>query len=145
MPATPTWEEAFHVIFLSLVEPSLPRDRPLVLLDYPSSIPTTAKGKTGTPFSERWELYAKGIEIANCYTEETNPAEIRRYLRAEEDRKRESRVRHPTDKGFAGIFDTGFPTCAGVALGLDRLEMVMSGKTSLEGVILFPLSDRVKP
>ncbi len=145
MPSDPTWEEAFHVVFLSLVEPMLPRDRPLVLLDYPALIPTTARRVKGTPFAERWELYVKGIEIANCYTEETDPAEIRSFLRSEEARKRESRVPHPVDRGFAGLFEKGFPPCAGVALGLDRLEMVLSGETSLEGVILFPFSSIVEP
>jgi lysyl-tRNA synthetase class 2 len=140
MPENPTWEEAFHVIFLSLVEPSLPADRPLVLLDYPAAIPTTAKRKAGTPFAERWELYVKGVEIANCYTEETDLEETLRFLRAEEERKRECRVPHPTDHGFSRLFEKPFPRCAGVALGLDRLEMVMNSETSLEGVILFPLS-----
>jgi lysyl-tRNA synthetase class 2 len=140
MPVNPTWEEAFHIVFLSIVEPVLPRDRPLVLLDYPAMIPTTAKRRKGTPFAERWELYVKGVEIANCYTEETDPEEIRGFLRSEETRKKECRVSHPTDRGFAELFKRGFPPCAGVALGLDRLEMVMSGETSLEGVILFPLS-----
>jgi len=138
MPSDPTWEEAFHVIFLSLVEPVLPRDKPLVLLDYPALIPTTARHGKGTLFAERWELYVKGIEIANCYTEETDPAEIRSFLLSEQSRKRDSRVRHPVDQGFAELFEKGFPPCAGVALGLDRLEMVLSGETSLEGVILFP-------
>jgi lysyl-tRNA synthetase class 2 len=140
MPEDPTWEEAFHVIFLSVVEPDLPRERPLVLLDYPALIPTTARRKAATPFSERWELYINGVEIANCYTEETDPAAIRRFLRGEEARKKRSLVSHPTDEGFAAVFDKGFPACAGVALGLERLEMVLSAKSSLEGVILFPLS-----
>jgi lysyl-tRNA synthetase class 2 len=140
MPESPTWEEAFHVIFLSRVEPDLPMDKPLVLLDYPASIPTTARGKPGTPYAERWELYLKGVEIANCYSEETDPQKIRSFLRNEEERKRDCRVPHPTDGGFAALFDRGFPPCAGVALGVDRLEMVLRGESSLEGVILFPFS-----
>ncbi len=140
MPAAPTWEEAFHVVFLSVVEPALPRDRPLVLMDYPAQIPTTAKRKAGTPYYERWELYVGGVEIANCYTEETDPAAMREFLRSEEIRKRVCRVSHPTDSGFRELFEKGFPPCAGVALGLDRLEMLLRGEASLEGVILFPLS-----
>ena len=47
-----TWEQAFHIAFLTLVEPELPVDRPLVLSDYPSQIPTTARRRTGTPWAE---------------------------------------------------------------------------------------------
>ncbi len=141
MPHAPSWEEAFHVIFLSLVEPELPRDRPLVLMDYPLQIPTTAKRKTGTPYAERWELYIQGVEIANCYSEETDPQRMEAFLHAEDQRKKTARVTHPVDTGFGEIFRSGFPACAGAALGADRLEMVLTSGTSLEGVILFPLSD----
>jgi lysyl-tRNA synthetase class 2 len=140
MPRDPTWEEAYHVIFLSVVEPSLPRGKPLILMDYPAEIPTTARRAGEAPFYERWELYIDGVEIANCYSEETDPVEIRSFLQKEERRKDGCVTPHPTDNGFAAIFDTGFPACAGVALGLDRLEMVLHGQKSLEGVILFPFS-----
>jgi lysyl-tRNA synthetase class 2 len=140
MPRDPTWEEAFHVIFLGVVEPALPSSKPVVLLDYPAQIPTTAKRKGRTPYSERWELYMGGVEIANCYTEETDPREVRRFLRHEEKRKAACRVPHPTDRGFEECFTGGFPGCAGVALGVDRLEMAMRGEESLKGVILFPIS-----
>jgi elongation factor P--(R)-beta-lysine ligase len=140
MPREPTWEEAFHVIFLSVVEPRLPTERPLALTDYPAEIPTTAKTREGSPWAERWELYARGVEIANCYTEETDHRRTRAFLRREEERKRGCRVPHPTDEGFASLFDRGFPASAGVALGVDRLEMVMTGSAMLEGVILFPFS-----
>ncbi len=144
MPREATWEEAFHVIFLSLVEPRLPRERPLVLMDYPAAIPTTAKTRGDGFFAERWELYVHGVEIANCYSEETDPARVRAFLRGEEERKKAAKVPHPTDAGFAELFDRGFPAAAGVALGVDRLEMVMSGASFLEGVILFPFSAIVR-
>lgn len=145
MPNEPTWEEAFHFIFLSVVEPNLAQDRPLVLIDYPAQIPTTARKKPGTPYAERWELYINGVEIANCYSEETDPEEIRRFLRGEEERKARCRVPHPTDLGFAQLFGVGFPQCAGVALGVDRLRMVFSGARSLGatdgGLSMFAISD----
>jgi elongation factor P--(R)-beta-lysine ligase len=141
MPPEPTWEEAFHVIFLSRVETELPQDRPLVLMDYPAAIPTTARAARGSRTCERWELYIRGVEIANCYTEETDPVRIQEFLRGEQERKAEAAlVPHPTDEGFGALFQQGFPPSAGVALGVDRLEMVMRGETSLEGVILFPFS-----
>jgi elongation factor P--(R)-beta-lysine ligase len=140
MPADLTWEQAFHIVFLSLVEPGMPRDRPVVLMDYPWQIPTTARRLAGTPWAERWELYVDGVEIANCYTEETDPVALEELLREEESRKGSCRVQHRVDHGLANVFGTGFPACSGAALGVDRLQMVFEGKKSLEGVILFPFS-----
>jgi lysyl-tRNA synthetase class 2 len=140
MPDSPTWEEAFHVVFLTLVEPRLPREKPLVLFDYPALVPTTARRRPGTPWSERWELYVDGVEIANCYTEETDAGVLRSFVRHEEERRRGCRTAHRTDPDFAGLFPPGFPECSGAALGVDRLEMVFAGEKSLEGVILFPFS-----
>ncbi len=140
MPADPTWEEAFHIAFLTLVEPSLPRSRPLVLTDYPAQVPTTARRTPGTPWAERWELFIDGVEIANCYTEETDPQALSALIKEESERKKACRVPHRIDEGLAGVFPAGFPLCSGVALGVDRLEMVFNGDASLQGVILFPFS-----
>jgi elongation factor P--(R)-beta-lysine ligase len=140
MPESPTWEEAFHIVFLTLVEPALPRDKPLVLLDYPALVPTTARRLQGTPWSQRWELYVDGVEIANCYTEETEAAALGPLLAHEEERRMGCRTSHAADRDFAGLFPPGFPACSGAAVGVDRLEMVFQGEKSLEGVILFPFS-----
>ena len=56
-----------------------------------------------------------------------------------------SRVTHRIDRAQAGLFPPGFPTCSGVALGVDRAEMVFRGEKSLEGVILFPFSAILPP
>jgi lysyl-tRNA synthetase class 2 len=144
VPAGCTWEEAFHIVFLTSVEPALPQDRPLVLMDYPALVPTTARRSTGTPWAERWELFIDGVEIANCYTEETDSRALEAFLRDEQDRKKKCRVQHLTDAGLASAFPRGFPTVSGTALGVDRLEMVFSGEKSLEGVINFPFSDIVR-
>ena len=140
IPDDATWEEAFHIAFLTLVEPELPREHPLVLMDYPALIPTTARRMPGTPWSERWELYVDGVEIANCYTEETDAGALRELVRNEETRKKGCRVQHRIDRGLADVFPPDMPVCSGAAMGVDRLEMVFRGETSLEGVILFPFS-----
>lgn len=142
VPITPdaTWEEAFHILFLTLVEPSLPRGKPLALLDYPALIPTTARRKAATPWAERWELYVDGVEVANCYTEETDRGALEALIAAETERKRGCLVPHEIDTGLAGLFPPGFPTCTGTALGVDRLEMIFLNEASLEGVIVFPFS-----
>jgi lysyl-tRNA synthetase class 2 len=141
LPVGPTWEEAFHILFLTVVEPNLPRTKPLVLMDYPRQVPTTARQVAGAPWSERWELYVNGVEVANAYTEETDPDLLGALIAHEEQRKKGCRVPHESDRGLAHVFPRGFPECSGVALGLDRLEMLFHGEKSLKGVILFPVSD----
>ena len=140
---TDSWESVFHRIFLSHVEPRLPRERPLFLMDYPQKIPTLARRKKGTIYSERWELYISGIEIANCYTEETDPHRIGSIVRAEAIRKeRNCQVPHTVDYELSQCFgDRRIPECSGVALGLDRLLMVLMEANSLNGVVMFPISD----
>jgi len=140
LPESPTWEEAFHIIFLTLVEPFLPRGKPLALIDYPALIPTTARRKPGTPWAERWELYVDGVEIANCYTEETDSRALELLIDSEAKRKESCTVRHRVDRELAGIFPSGFPPCSGGAMGVDRLEMIFFNEQTLEGVIPFPFS-----
>ena len=135
--AEASWEECFNALFLQLVEPQLPMDAPLILYEYPKAVPTLARSVAGTPWSERWELYIRGVEIANCYTEESSPEVVRAYYRRES-------LRVPPgswDPSYPDLFANGFPDCSGVALGVDRLLMVLLGARELGGVIFFPFID----
>ena len=139
--ADETWEETFNRIFVAGVEPNLPVDTPLILYDYPAAVPTLAEGKRGTPWSERWELYIRGVETANCFTEKIDAAEVDRFFSEETARKENSSVAHRIDEEFRRLFRNGFPRCTGVALGVDRLCMALLDETNIGGVILFPFSD----
>jgi elongation factor P--(R)-beta-lysine ligase len=145
VPEECTWEEAFHIVFLTAVEPSLPRSRPLVLLDYPELVRTTARRIPKTPWAQRWELFVGGVEIANCYTEETDPQALASLLDEEQERKKKCRVQHRIDTGLVSAFPAGFPPVSGTALGVDRLEMIFLGKESLQEVMLFPFSAMADP
>lgn len=146
LPDAPeSWEETFNRIFLTFVEPSIPQDRPLVLCEYPAQIECLATKTSGRPYRRRWEMYAGGVEVANCYDEERDADTVRNYYRkayAELIRRRNSTetVIPDIDLSFADCFDVGFPQCSGVAMGMDRLLMLQLGKSSIEGVILFPFS-----
>jgi lysyl-tRNA synthetase class 2 len=135
----------YDLIFIHAVEPSLPRNRVTAILDYPAFVPCLAKkGKDGKTM-ERWELYAQGIELANCYSEETNPEAVRLYFEAEASEKEKSAlVRHGIDRDYWKNFlssknGKAYPACSGVALGVDRLIMALWGKSSIDAVLLFPL------
>ena len=131
-----TWEQVFNVIFLSLVEPHLPEDSPLVLTNYPARVACLAKRIPGTPWAERWELYAKGLELANCFTEETDPDTVRAFFLSENE-KTPPEKRHALAEYFPTLFSHGFPDCSGVALGVDRLIMALYGIKSIQEVIPF--------
>lgn len=141
-----TWEDLFQRIFLSHVEPGLPRDRPVFLTRYPAAVPTLARRIPGTPWADRWELYLGGIEIANCFGEETDPAVIQRFM------NHQAQEKHPDQSGTGPAcqppepWDPSFlqppallPPSSGVALGVDRLVMHLLGEDSLQRVISFSL------
>ncbi len=136
-----TWEELFNRIFLSRVELELPDDRPFVLYDYPKAIPTLAKSRGH--YAERWELYIRGAEIANCFSEETSEENLKRLFENEAQRKTNCVVPHRIDRELLRSFAGGFPDCSGVALGMDRLLMVLLGENSLDRVISFPFSELI--
>ena len=127
-------KDLFQKIFLGFVEPNLPVSRPVVLYDYPALIPTLARHKSGTPWAERWELYLAGVEIANCYTEETDPDVYEHYYRDQENRQ--ALVAHPGDWELVRIIrEKGFPLCSGTALGLDRLFMFLLNRKSIRDLL----------
>ena len=134
------WEDAFNIIFLSLVEPSLPPDRPLVLDEYPRGIECLAKDIPGKAYKERWELYVRGIEIANCFTELGDPAAVKTYFASQGMRKLTSLVPHRVDSDYPDIF-ADFPPCSGVAMGFDRLAMVLLGLSGIDEALNFPFAD----
>lgn len=144
------WEPLFNRFFLQFIEPRLPDHTPLILYNYPKRIGCLARSVPETPWAQRWELYLKGVELANCYTEETDPEMIKKYFREEAPLNgtgpdQTVRVPHRVDREYHRFFHPDFPDCSGTALGLDRLLMLLSGKTSLGGVILFPFSDIIAP
>ncbi|WP_041623743.1 amino acid--tRNA ligase-related protein [Spirochaeta thermophila] len=135
-------EDLFHRIFLTFVEPHLPVDRPLVLTHYPTLVPTLARPIPDTPWRERWELYAGGMELANCYTEETDPDRVEHFMEGELTRRGTPTPPPPPDFP-ATCTRIPHPT-SGVALGVDRLLMYITGEKDIRGVIFFPLSDNIE-
>jgi len=132
----------FDLIFIHAVEPELRRGRPVALLDYPAFVPCLARPGAGGRTVERWELYHGGIELANCFSEETDAERVRLFFESEAAAKEErALVRHRVDRlywrNFAG--SRPFPRCSGVAMGLDRLVMALLGKQAIDAVLPFPM------
>jgi len=138
--------ELYDLIFIHAVEPNLKLERPVAIIDYPAFVPCLAKkgsgGKTGGKTVERWELYVRGIELANCYSEETGAEEVRAFFESEKAAKEKNAlVPHKTDDDYWKLFSSKekpFPECSGAAMGLDRLIMVLTGRQTIDGVLPFP-------
>ena len=132
------WEDTFHRLFLTLVEPNLPFDQPLALLDYPWRVRTTACRKNSSPWAERWELYVQGLEIANVYTEEQDPLLCSLFLEEETRAMEAQGLRVKPDSRYPDIA-ANLPPCSGAALGVDRLVMVAAGARTIQEARLFCL------
>lgn len=129
----------FELDLVDKVEPYLPRDRAVVLIDYPAEAAALSRRKPDAPhLAERWELYLNGIEIANAYSELTDPEEQRRrFAEAARARAALGKPVYAMDEAFLAALEAGLPPCGGIALGIDRLVMVLAGATSLDAVIPF--------
>ena len=134
----------YDLIFIHVIEPKLEQFGPLVLFDYPAFVPCLAKkNKDGETF-QRWELYYKGIELANCFSEETDPKAIHDFFANEaKAREKTGRIKHKVDTDYWKMFEKnkGIPNFSGVALGLDRLIMTLCGFSTIDSILPFPLAD----
>lgn len=128
--------DRFDHDMVTLIEPALPRGRPLLLVDYPVQAAALARCRPGSPpVAERWELYAGGLELANAYGELTDAREQRRRFEVcAAGRRARGQEVYPLDEPFLQALERGLPPCAGVALGLDRVLMLLAGCTRIDDV-----------
>jgi lysyl-tRNA synthetase class 2 len=138
------FDDAFFRVFLAAIEPTLGWPRPTYLVDWPASMAALARLKPGdSRWAERFELYVAGMELANGFSELNDAGEQRRRLVEEQAlRRRLGRPAHPLDERFLEAVGR-MPDAGGVALGLDRLLMLLAGAARIEEVLLFPASDFV--
>ena len=139
------WETLFFRIFLDRIEPYLGIGAPTILYDYPLALAALSRPKPEDPrLCERFELYVCGLELANAFGELTDAAEQRRRFVADQARKRalygES---YPIDGDFLAALEQGLPDCAGIALGFDRLVMLLTGAQHIEEVLWAPVAGGV--
>ncbi len=135
-----SWEDAFNAVFVNDVEQRLPADRPLVLERYPRQIECLARNIEGTPWKDRWELYANGVELANCYTEERDPKVIREVFEREAAKKDSMLVPHRVDPAYPDTF-ADFPRCSGVAMGFDRFLLALTGRGGIDSAVQVSFAD----
>ncbi len=134
--------DTFDAILVEYVEPNLGKDRPLFLYDYPVELGSLARSRAGNPqLAERFELYINGIELANGFSELTDSQEQRQRFereleRMDEERRQRSRMPERFLDDLAHL-----DRAAGIALGVDRLLMLLMGKQSVGEVVSFAPAD----
>jgi lysyl-tRNA synthetase class 2 len=138
-PEGEAFDDAFFRVMLSAVEPRLGGERPTYLLDWPAPMAALSRLRRDDPrWAERFELYAGGLELANGFSELDDAVEQRRRLLAERELRRAlGRSLPPVDEAFLEAVGR-MPEAGGVALGLDRLLMLLVGAEEIAEVLLFP-------
>jgi lysyl-tRNA synthetase class 2 len=132
------WDDVFYQVFLDRVESHLGVAAPVFVLDWPRPLAALARSKPDDPLTvERFELYAGGLELANAFGELTDPVEQRRRFVEEADlRRRRGKAVYPIDERLLAALPGLPPTC-GIALGFDRLMMLVLGASSIREVLAF--------
>ncbi len=128
-------------LWMSLVVgPQLGRQAPVFLYDFPASQAALARVRAGAPpVAERFELFWRGIELANGFHELTDADEqARRFAADRAWRAARGRAQPPSDAHLIAALQAGMPDCAGVALGLDRLLMLQLDLSHLDQTLAFP-------
>ena len=135
------WSDIFSKVLAAAVEPRLGQGKLTLLTDYPRQEAALARPHPSDPrLSERFELYACGVELANGFGELTDPLEQRARFEAEMDEKqRVHGERYPLDEDFLAAL-ARMPPASGVALGFDRLVMLLTGAPRIDAVLWTPLS-----
>ena len=135
------WDDIFFKIFLNHIEKNLGLNRPTIIYDYPSSQAALAQKKKSQPFfAERFELYIAGVELANAFSELIDADEQRKRLIEEQNiRKKLKKTIFDIDEEFLASLESIIEPCSGIALGIDRLLMILLDKTDIKDLILFPL------
>jgi lysyl-tRNA synthetase class 2 len=132
------WPQLVDDLLSKFVEPKL--QQPTFLFDYPVELSPFAKAhREHEGLTERFEMFAYGMELSNAFTELNDPDVQRERFEAQarlatggDDEAQ------PYDEAFVQALEQGMPPTGGLGLGIDRLVMAMTGRRSIREVVLFP-------
>jgi elongation factor P--(R)-beta-lysine ligase len=140
-----TWGDIFSRVLVERIESNLGIGRATILDEYPAVQSALARPARDRRVAERFELYACGVELANGFGELNDAAEQRRRLELEmAEKERIYGERYPIDEDFIAAL-AGMPQASGVAFGLDRLVMLVTGASRIDQVIWTPIDAARSP
>ena len=123
--------EEWYFQWVDQIEPNLPTA--CIVYDYPPWQAALARKRNN--IAERFEIYINGIELANAFDEESSSQEIRRrWIHSNQIRVQNNKPIHPIDDEFLKAIDQ-MPRCSGIALGIDRLLMLLLSQDSIQGLL----------
>lgn len=132
-------DDWLHLLMTHCIEPNIGKEKPVFIYDYPASQAALAQIRPGNPtVAERFEVYFHGVELANGYHELADSKEQRQRFLA--DNKKRAQLGFdtvPVDEKLLAALAHGFPECAGVALGVDRLIMLAMQAESISNILSF--------
>jgi lysyl-tRNA synthetase class 2 len=115
--------------------------QPTIIYEFPTAVSPLSKQKADEPdWTERWEIFAGKMEIANGFSELNDPEDQRRRFEAQlKERERGDQEAHQMDEDYIRALSYGMPPAGGVGVGVDRLIMLLTDSHTIRDVILFPL------
>jgi lysyl-tRNA synthetase class 2 len=119
---------------------------PVFVMDYPASIcPLTKRSQSNPEIAERFELYIRGMELANAYTELNDPGLQEQLFRTQLAGQSEEDSMAKMDHDFVRALKVGMPPAGGLGIGIDRLVMLLTNSRAIKDVIYFPLTRHEQP
>jgi lysyl-tRNA synthetase class 2 len=115
--------------------------QPTIIYEFPTAVSPLSKQKADEPdWTERWEIFAGKMEIANGFSELNDPEDQRRRFEQQlKERERGDDEAHQMDEDYIRALSYGMPPAGGVGVGVDRLAMLLTDSHTIRDVILFPL------
>lgn len=131
------YEDLFYKIFLNEIELKLGAEKPIIIYDYPELMCSLSRlSKNDSRYSERFELYIGGLELANAFGELTDAKEQENRLEIDRQKRMSmGKETWPIDEEFISALESGLPEAGGIALGVDRMIMLFTGAKDINEVI----------
>ena len=137
-------DDWLDLILTTRIAPTFAKNELTVLRHYPASQSALAQiCPADATVADRFEVFLGKLELANGYVELTNAAEQEQRIAADQDERRSRGLPlRPHDELLLAALQSGLPACAGVAMGLERLQMILDETDDIRDVLTFPFEDK---